>query len=621
MYVLYGTTRLDLGWLPSEVPVVLVHNDRRLNPATVTRKRVQHIFSETNVGFGAAANVGVGAVATDRAVLINPDTQLEPVHWQALESANNCELVTLRLVEGDGTPTVTAAPYPTPLRLVLSAYRLGRFAPRSGVRGRFLMHSTESKPILDAWLSGAVLSIPVAPFRAVGGFDERFFLYYEDVDLCARLAKQFPSMTVRVASSPPAVHQVGGTAKLDADRAFVSAERAASAHRYAVDQTGLAWRLAAAATRGHEARIRRRAPPATANNIPGGVVIVTLGRNSAMGERRRVTSWVRIAEQAGLAVSEVRLLDRCRTRVPSVRQVLDVARGSAAPETLSWSPSRLRSLLANQKDSLVIYVSARAFLTRPDVGRATVLDFVDRLSVSYRDRSAIATNLPGKIAFGFLAHAHARVEARADATPARRVAAGVEDALALSADWVPIIVEPTPRISNAPDVDVLFVGTLDYPPNVVAIEELALRWPAILALRPGTTALIAGARPTEATRRQSAALGWELIGDFGDPDEIYRRGRLAVAPLRHAAGIQTKVIDAAGRGLAQVVYPPAVAGLPLGFPAALTSESNFATVVVGLLEDQHARQRMGEEGRQWTRENLAPNIWAPWLLKLSAREV
>ncbi len=517
------------------------------------------------------------------------------------------------LVEPDGTPTIVSSPYPTPLRLVLAAYRLGRLAPRSGLRGRLLRTRPETRSLQQAWASGAVLSVPTSRFKAVGGFDERYFLYFEDVDLCARLAARFPTMTVRIPALPAGVHGVGGSAAEGPARTRAAAERARSALRYATDRVGdaaprrrWAWKLAAAAAGRNAAAVAQ--PPAG----PPEVVVVRFGRRRSMGEERRVASWMLLAEEAGIPTTQVDLLAECRSFLPHPEQLLRVISGAAVPESLLWSPRKLRRRIPGGAHA-VIFVTSRAFLMDEGATGARIFDYVDRLAVSYEARAAIADNLPARVAYRLLGRAHARVERRAAPPGARRVAAGAEDAAALSAEFVPVLAPPVEPVEAERDVDVLFLGTLDYPPNLAAVRELARHWPAVLAARPGTSGLVAGTRPTPEVIALAADLGWELRPDFPDAAAVYARARVAVAPLRHCAGIQTKVIDAASHGVAQVVYREALAGLPPGFRAVVADESTFADSIVDLLRREELRDELAAAGRWWAIEHLNAPVWAPWL--------
>lgn len=254
--MVFASPEIDLEWIPDSVRVVLVHNDSSLVRERVCHPGVEHVEAGGNVGFGAAVNRALAHVETERVVLCNPDARLTPEHWNALVDAAPDELVTVPLADGDGAPTSVTSAYPTPLTHLVSGYRLGRWVPRGrasrawagralGSWGRAHVDSLESPTgtwaLSERWASGAVLSVDAARLRDIGGFDDRYFLYYEDVDLCRRMSAADPSLRVRVAATSPGVHTVGASGTrstpADAERARVT-----SAVRYAHDEHGIGWR-------------------------------------------------------------------------------------------------------------------------------------------------------------------------------------------------------------------------------------------------------------------------------------------------------------------------------------------------------------------------------------------
>jgi GT2 family glycosyltransferase len=257
-YVAYGTRSIDAGWVPSDADVVVVHNDDLLDRASVEATAL-HIDAGRNVGFGAAVNLALAHVSTDRVVLCNPDTVLTAEHCDALLEADVDEIVTVPLVAEDGVPTSVTSAYPTPLAHLASGLRLGRVVPRGsrarGVASRALgpwgrahsaslQHPSGAWPLSERWVSGAVLSVDTRRLRAIGGFDEGYFLYYEDVDVCARLARRYPMTRARVAPVTPGRHAVGGSST-GAPSGAAERARLDSAIRYAHAQTGPAWRTTA----------------------------------------------------------------------------------------------------------------------------------------------------------------------------------------------------------------------------------------------------------------------------------------------------------------------------------------------------------------------------------------
>lgn len=263
IYVVYRTAELDLRWIPDFEHVVVVHNDRSLDPARCVHPNVRHVFSAENVGFGAGVNAALPEVRTPRLVLVNPDTVLEPVHWEALATVPPVEVRTVPLLDSTGVPTSVVNRYPTPSSLALTAWRVGRLFPRGsaarnvlpkalGAWGQSHRDLTEKpvgcRPLREYWVSGAVLAVATDPVRAVGGFDENYFLYLEDADLCRRMATRFPDMQVCVADVQPGVHSVGGSADDRSSARDVDRHYARSCHRWARREPGARWRAASAAT-------------------------------------------------------------------------------------------------------------------------------------------------------------------------------------------------------------------------------------------------------------------------------------------------------------------------------------------------------------------------------------
>jgi GT2 family glycosyltransferase len=253
VYVAYATSALDLSWIPEHERIVVVHNDDVLDRGLLARDDVIHVDAPGNVGFGAGVNLALPHVE-GRVVLCNPDAELTRAHWDALtEGVGPLDVVTVPLVDGDGAPTSVVSAYPTPLSHLVSAYRLGRWFPRGSrsrtwvarALGRWGRAHEESLrtpagdwPLDERWVSGAVFSVDGKRLLAVGGFDDAYFLYYEDVDLCRRLVRSSANPRAVVADVAPGVHAVGGSA--DGDGA-AARHRFDSAIRYAHEQSGPLW--------------------------------------------------------------------------------------------------------------------------------------------------------------------------------------------------------------------------------------------------------------------------------------------------------------------------------------------------------------------------------------------
>jgi N-acetylglucosaminyl-diphospho-decaprenol L-rhamnosyltransferase len=141
------------------------------------------VLEATNHGFGRGCNIGFEHVRSPYTILINPDAVVEPdaLHTmlEFLEQRPNAGIVGPATLCGNNDELQTSGPYPTPwstLRDALPSF--GRSSAVPIVPG--------SAPMRTGWVCGAILMIRSALMRELGGFDPRFFLYWEEVDLCRR---------------------------------------------------------------------------------------------------------------------------------------------------------------------------------------------------------------------------------------------------------------------------------------------------------------------------------------------------------------------------------------------------------------------------------------------------
>ena len=160
--------------------------------------RARLIQSPDNVGFGRAANIGAAAGSGRAVLMLNSDCELSSgalaVLLDALDADPALGAVFARLTNADGTlqPSVNDA-LPTPWShagdvLFASSLRYALYrAP--ALKRIVLRHTTRRHAAAHdvAWGGAACVLLRRKAFEAVDGFDERFFMYMEDVDLCARL--------------------------------------------------------------------------------------------------------------------------------------------------------------------------------------------------------------------------------------------------------------------------------------------------------------------------------------------------------------------------------------------------------------------------------------------------
>jgi GT2 family glycosyltransferase len=258
--VVFGQTSLDLAWIPHRAQVFVVHNDDMLADDACHHPDVRHLHPGSNIGFGSGVNLALREVTSRRVVVCNPDMALDRAHFEALSAGHHDEIVTVPVAASSGRPMASVVPYPSPILLLAGTFRVMRLAPPGTVRRAVLAKALggwgEERrwsvvtpagrfPLRSYWIPGAVFSVDTDLLRSVGGFDEHFFLYLEDTDLCRRLAAVDAGLVAVVAAAPAGFHAVGGSAHDDATVRLVRRSQWQSAVRYASGQSGWAWRGAA----------------------------------------------------------------------------------------------------------------------------------------------------------------------------------------------------------------------------------------------------------------------------------------------------------------------------------------------------------------------------------------
>ena len=147
------------------------------NASTDGGAAMAHIVNDTNRGFAAACNQAISATTEPFLLLLNPDTVNPPVQQllDFMEANPDVGACGPRIINPDGSAQVSCRRFPTWWRMALAELGLRRFY--------YVAH-----PGRDVeQLMGSCLMLRHAAVEQVGLFDERFFLYFEEVDLCLRL--------------------------------------------------------------------------------------------------------------------------------------------------------------------------------------------------------------------------------------------------------------------------------------------------------------------------------------------------------------------------------------------------------------------------------------------------
>jgi N-acetylglucosaminyl-diphospho-decaprenol L-rhamnosyltransferase len=152
---------------------------------------LQVIRNRRNLGFGAACNQGAAGSDADYMLLLNPDTRLfadtlaTVTEFMDGERAAGVGICGIEMVDAGGAPTISCERFPTVRVMVGKMTGLDRLFPRL-----FPSHHidpeelTESGPVDQ--VIGAFYFVRRRLFKRLGGFDSRYFIYFEDVDFALR---------------------------------------------------------------------------------------------------------------------------------------------------------------------------------------------------------------------------------------------------------------------------------------------------------------------------------------------------------------------------------------------------------------------------------------------------
>jgi len=167
---------------------------------------IQLVRNRSPRGFGANHNAAFRLCRRRTFCVLNPDIRLAANPFPALIGElerDRTGVVAPRIVDPAGRTEDSARRFPTLWSLVAKA--LGRASA--------LDYEIGSASFSPDWIAGMFMLFASDAFRAVGGFDAKYFLYYEDVDICARL--RAADYDVRLVPAASAVHDARRASRSD----------------------------------------------------------------------------------------------------------------------------------------------------------------------------------------------------------------------------------------------------------------------------------------------------------------------------------------------------------------------------------------------------------------------
>ena len=167
-----------------------------------------------NRGFAAACNVGIEAANSNTILLLNPDTLVVDdaigKMYRALVQHPNWGVVGARMLNAEGVPYRAARRFPTPLAMAFTAIGLAKLFPSSQLFNGYLYGERRIESLDDVdQIEGSCLMISETARKAVGDLDDKFFIFFEEVDWCKRV--KAAGFEIHIVNDAEVIHKVSTT--------------------------------------------------------------------------------------------------------------------------------------------------------------------------------------------------------------------------------------------------------------------------------------------------------------------------------------------------------------------------------------------------------------------------
>jgi len=184
------------------------------------------IHNNMNRGFGAACNQGAAGSTADYLLFLNPDARVledtlsKSIKWMESSEGRRTGVSGVQILDDSGEVARTCARFPTTRLFILKMLGLNRLFPRSFSEHFYLEWDHRESRAVEQVI-GAYFFVRGSVFTDMGAFDERFFLYFEEVDLSLR-AKRAGWVTYYLATAQCYHAGCGSTNQVRARRLFYS---------------------------------------------------------------------------------------------------------------------------------------------------------------------------------------------------------------------------------------------------------------------------------------------------------------------------------------------------------------------------------------------------------------
>lgn len=196
--------------IKDEIEVLIWDNsskDKTKDRVLKYKDKVKYTFSPNNLGFGRAVNKLIGQSKGEAILLLNPDcvvskNTIRKLYDKSIELGEKV-VVCPKLINPNGKPQASIFRFPTILNAIKKY-----FLQKANSYGKYWPGNKET--YVDVAVMAAML-IPRQIFNEIGLLDERFFLYYEDIEFCERLKRN--GYSVLYYPSVKVVHEHGASGK------------------------------------------------------------------------------------------------------------------------------------------------------------------------------------------------------------------------------------------------------------------------------------------------------------------------------------------------------------------------------------------------------------------------
>jgi GT2 family glycosyltransferase/glycosyltransferase involved in cell wall biosynthesis len=180
----------------NHLQIIVVDNSSKDNPSQLKNlfPDIKLILNRENIGFGAAINQALKYCSSKYIILLNPDSFVTEGFLESsirfMSQDDKIGIMGPTILDEDGGIQGSARAFPTPLTSLFGRNSpITKLFPNNSItKSNILTWSNgNNTPRKVDWVSGACMVIRRKAFQDVGGFDERFFLYWEDTDLCRRI--------------------------------------------------------------------------------------------------------------------------------------------------------------------------------------------------------------------------------------------------------------------------------------------------------------------------------------------------------------------------------------------------------------------------------------------------